>query len=141
MKTTANRRFAIPAGLFLFSLLVLVLATGLEVAPAMNADGAGAGGGSATLGTVAAPADLAAALVRHNQLDRVAAYAAPASTVQAASSGGVSTTAWVIIAVVVAMLAIVGWLFLRRRSRPGTAASQSTQFCSLHPEDMRCSAG
>ena len=75
------------------------------------------------------------------QLDRMAAYAAPASTAQTASSGGVSTTTWVILAVVVAMLAIGAWLLLRQRNRPETAASRGAAFCSLHPDDARCTAG
>jgi hypothetical protein len=141
MKTTANIRFASLAGLFLLSLLVLVLAAGPEAASAMNAGGAGAGGGATTVGAFVPPAELGAALVRHGQLDRVAAYAAPASTTQAASSGGISTTTWVILAVVVAMLAIAAWLLLRRRGRPATVASRSAEFCSLHPGDARCTGG
>jgi hypothetical protein len=139
MKTTANIRFASLAGLFLLSLVALVLAAGSV--PAMNASGAGVGGGAATVGAFVPPAELAAALVRHNALDRVAAYAAPASTTQTVASSGLSTTSWVIIAVVVAMLAIVAWLLLRQRSRPGSAASRSAAFCSLHPDDVRCAAG
>lgn len=141
MKTTTNIRFASLAGLFLLSLVALVLAAGPGTAPAMTAAGAGTGGGVATIGAFVPPAELEAAIVRHNQLDRVAAYAAPASTTQTAATGGLSTTTWVIIAVVVAMLAIAGWLLLRLRSRPGTAASRSSSFCSLHPEDVRCTAG
>ena len=107
----------------------------------MTAAGAGTGGGVATIGAFAPPAELNAALVRHGQLDRVAAYAAPASTTQTAATGGLSTTTWVIIAVIVAMLAIGAWVLLRQRSRPGRAAAQSSAFCSLHPEDVRCTAG
>jgi hypothetical protein len=141
MKTTANIRLAALAGLSTLSLLVLVLAVGLEAAPAMYVAGAGVGGGTTTVGTFVPPAQLDAALVRHGQLDRVASYAAPASTTQTAASGGVSTTTWVIIAVVVAMLAIAGWLLLRQRGRPRDSASRSAAFCSLHPEDARCPAG
>ena len=133
MKTTANIRFASLAGLLLLSLLALVLAVGLEAAPAMNAVGAGDGGGVTTVGAFAPPAELDAALVRHGQLDRVAAYAAPASTTQTAASGGLSTTTWVILAVVVAMLAIAAWLLLRQRSRPSTAASRSVSVLLAAP--------
>jgi hypothetical protein len=139
MKTRANIRFASLAGLLLLSLVALVLAAG--TAPAMNAAGTGIGGGGATIGAITPPADLAAAVVRHNQLDRVAAFAAPASTIQTAASGGLSTTTWVVIGVVVAMLAIAAWLLLRQRSRSGTATSRSAAYCSLHPEDVRCTAG
>jgi hypothetical protein len=139
MKTTANIRFASLAGLFLLSLVALALAAGAT--PAINAVGAGVGGGAATVGAYVPPAELAAALVRHNQLDRVAALAAPAATTQTAASSGLSTTTWVIIAVVVAMLAIAAWLLLRQRSRPGSATSRSAAFCSLHPDDSRCVAG
>ncbi len=95
----------------------------------------------ATVGVFVPPAELDAALIRHGQLDRVAAYAAPASTTQAASSGGISTTTGVILAVVVAMLAIAAWRLPRQRSRPRSATSRSNAFCSLHPEDARCTAG
>jgi hypothetical protein len=140
MKTTANIRFASLAGLSLLSLLVLA-AVVLEAAPAMNVAGAGSGGGATTVGAFVPPAELDAALVRHGQLDRVAAYAAPASTTQAVSAGGISTTTWVVLAVIVAMLAIAAWLLLRQRSRPGSATSRSAAFCSIHPEDVRCAAG
>jgi hypothetical protein len=140
MKTTANIRFAVLAGLSTISLLVLVLAVGLEAAPAMRVAGAGVGGGATTVGAFVPPAELDAALVRHGQLDRVAAFAAPAPSTQTAASGGASTTTWVIIAVVVAMLAIAAWLLLRQRSRPRSATSRSSSFCSLHPEDVRCTA-
>jgi len=140
MKTTANIRFASLAGLLLLSLLVLATVA-IEAAPAMNVGGSGVGGGVTTVGVFVPPAELDAALIRHGQLDRVAAYAAPASTTKAASSGGISTTTWVILAVVVAMLAVVAWLLLRQRSRSRFATSRSTAFCSLHPEDARCAAG
>jgi hypothetical protein len=138
MKTTANIRLASLAGLFFLSLLVLVLAAGSV--PAMNIAGSGAGGGGTTLGTVVPAGDLAAAVIKHDQLDRLAAFAAPASTTETAASGGLSTTTWVIIAVVVALLAIAAWLLLRQRSW-ATAASRSERFCSLHPDDVKCAAG
>jgi hypothetical protein len=139
MKTTANIRFASLAGLVLLSLLVLVLAAGAQIAPAASGDGAGASG--TTAGDQVPPAQLQAASVKHDQIDRIAAYGQPTADAPADSSGGISTTTWVIIAVVVAMLAIGAWVLLRQRSRPGRAAAQSPAFCSLHPEDVRCAAG
>jgi hypothetical protein len=141
MKTTANIRFAVRTGLFLLSLLVLVLAVGLQAPLAMHADGAGVGGGATTVATSVPAPQLIAAEVRHAQIDRTAAYLVPTTAVQAASSGGISTTTWVILAVVVAMLAIAAWLLVRLRNRRGTAASRSAAFCSLHPDDVGCTAG
>jgi hypothetical protein len=140
MKTTANIRFASLAGLFFLSLVALVLATGSGYAPAMNVAGAGAGGGEATLGAFVPSGDLAAAVIKHDQLDQLAAFAAPASTTETAASGGFSTTTWVIIAVVLALLVIAAWLLLRQRSW-SSSASRGERFCSLHPEDARCAAG
>jgi hypothetical protein len=141
MKTTANIRLASLAGLVLLSLLVLVLAAGAQIAPAVSGDGAGAGGGATTASGQVPPAQLQAATVKHAQVDLVAAYGRPTGAAPADSSGGVSTTTWVIIAVVAAMLAIGAWLLLRQRSRSGTVASRSAAFCSLHPDDARCAAG
>ena len=136
MTTTLRYRSAILAGLLLLSLIVL--ATSLETSPAMRSGGAGIGGGNESV-TPPTQAQAQIALVKHGQLDRTHAAAAPAPTVQLAATGGTSTTTWIVIAVLLAALLIGGWAFLRRRSGPEVATSDGA-FCTLHPEDVKCGA-
>jgi LPXTG-motif cell wall-anchored protein len=54
-------------------------------------------------------------------------------------SSGTSATTWILIGVVVAALAVglIAWTLVRRRRR---LATDTRQYCSLHPEDALCGA-
>jgi LPXTG-motif cell wall-anchored protein len=136
MTTTVQRRSVILAGLILLSLLVF--AVRLDTSQATRPLGTGAGGGGVTV-TPLTQAQAGVALLKHGQLDRVHAAVAPATTVQVASTGGTSTTTWVILAVALAALAIGVWFLVRRR-RMSRFAAPADSFCSLHPQDARCPA-
>jgi hypothetical protein len=130
MKTTALRRLAGLAGLLVLSLLLV--AVFVPVAPAMNVDGSGAGGGVtvATLGT-AQPGTAAGGV---SLPAGVAAARAPAAT-----SGTSSTTPWIVTGIIAAavVVTIAAWATTRSRAR---SVRPSAEYCSLHPDDALCGA-
>ena len=96
----------------------------------------GAEGRGGVTGQVAAaaPAERTAAAA-----PAAAAAAAAAAPVAATTpSSGTSATTWILIGVVAAALAVgLTWTLVRRRRR---LASDTRQYCSLHPEDALCGA-
>ena len=164
MKTTFQRRSVLLASLLLLSLLVL--ATGIQAAQAATVAGTGAGSGTTATSTTpqdgwltaantaARDRDVAAAaatstttqdgwLTAANTAARdqavVAAEDAQAFGAQPASSDTSSTTAWIAVGSVAAVLLIgfATWALMRRR-QPGELSSAA--FCAQHPEDPRCIA-
>jgi LPXTG-motif cell wall-anchored protein len=136
MTTTVRQGAVTLTGLLLLSLLVL--AVSLETSKAITPAGAGVGGGSAAQ-TLQTQAQVQTAMFRHGALDRMHAAVAPVATVPVAASTGTSVTTWIIIAAVLGALAIGVWAFVRRR-RGARLAVPGSAFCSLNPEDARCSA-
>lgn len=136
MTTTVSRRFVILAGTLLISLLVLAMS--VATSQAIITAGAGVGGGDASL-TLPTQAQAQSALLKHGELDRVHAAVAPAATVDTASIGSTATTMWIVVAVLLAALTISVWALARRR-RTARLAATGRSFCTLHPEDVKCSA-
>jgi len=163
MKTTFQRRSVSLASLLV--LMLLVWATGIQAAQAALVAGTGAGSGTAATSTTTQDGWLTAAntaardqgvaaatatstttqdgwLTAANTAARdqvVGAVPVPASGAQSASSDTSSTTAWIAVGSVAAVL-LVGfatWALMRRR-QPGELASAA--FCAQHPEDSRCIA-
>ncbi len=165
MKTTFQRRSVLLASLLLLSLLVL--ATGIQAAQAATVAGTGAGSGTTATSTTtqdgwltaantaARDRDVAAAaatstttqdgwLTAANTAARDRDVAAAAATRQAsgaqpASSDTSSTTAWIAVGSVAAVLLIgfATWALMRRR-QPGELPSAA--YCAQHREDPLCSA-
>ena len=135
MKTTLDRRPAIFAGFLLLSLLLLAVALG--PATAQTISGTGLGSGTAVTAHVP-PGAAGAAAVRHAALDAATKIGA-ASPARPVSQGGAGTALWILLGVALAV-ALVAWAIGRMSGRTARAASPSTAFCSLHPEDARCVA-
>ena len=137
MKTTAQSRLALLAGLLL--LAVIVFATGIQAAQAATVVGTGvSGSGTSSFTTPLQPQGLTAAQLHHYNrgvppLSSVA-VAQPASS----SSGTSSRTAWIAAGSAAAALIIViaAWVLVRRRQQPGER--QSAAYCAQHPEDPLC---
>ena len=111
MTTTVSRRFVILAGSLLISLLVL--ATSVATSQAIITAGAGVGGGEASL-TLPTQDEARLALLQQGP-DRVHPAAAPAATVETASTGSTATALWIVVAVLLAALTISVWALARRR--------------------------
>lgn len=121
MKTRVQRRVALLAVVLILS--SLVFATGTQAAtPTTTQDG------WLTAANTAA----------RNQ--GVGAVPVPASGAQAASSDTSSTTAWIAVSLVAAVLFVgfAAWALMRRRRQTGELAS--TAYCAQHAEDPLCSA-
>ena len=165
MKTTFQRRSVSLAGLLLLSLLVL--ATGIQAAQAALAAGTGAGSGTAATPTTTQDGWLTAATTAARNQDvadavtattttqdgwltaadtaarnrgDVAAVFVPASGAQPASADTSSTTTWIAVGSVAAVLLVgfAAWTLIRRRGQPDAPASAA--YCAQHPGDPRCMA-
>jgi hypothetical protein len=137
MKTTFLRRFVLLASLLILSLLVL--ATGIQAAQAATVAGTGAGSGTAATPTTTQDGWLTAANTAARDQVAVGAVSVPASGAQSASSDTSSTTAWIAVGSVAAVLLVgfAAWALMRRR-QPGEFASAA--YCEQHLEDPLCSA-
>ncbi len=147
MKTRVQRRLALLAVVLILS--SLVFATGTQAAtPTTTQDGwltaANTAARNQGVGAAAAPTTTkdgwltAANTAARNQ--GVGAVPVPASGAQPASSDTSSTTAWIAVSLVAAVL-IVGfaaWALMRRRRQAGELASAA--YCAQHPENPLCSA-
>ena len=146
MKTTVQTRLARHAGLVLLSLLVF--ATGVQVAQAVTVAGTQDRGGvvalasTPTAGTegrgVAAAFASTPARGAQDGGGMAAAPFAPASGALAASSGTLSTVAWIIVGSALALLVIglAAWAWVRRRRQ--RSEPLSVVFCARHPEHAMC---
>jgi hypothetical protein len=143
MKITAQRRLAGLAGLLLLTLLAG--AVFVSAAFAMHDAGSGTGGVayawtrnvSSTAGS--SGTSVAGTQGRGGVSGQVTAVAPAPAAVTTPASSGMSSTAWIVIGVAVAALAValVAWALARRRRR---LASDTQQYCSLHPDDSLCGA-
>ncbi len=138
MKTTLQRRLTFLVGLLLLSLLVVAI--GVQVAPALVvSDG---GGGSAPAVTTAAGTEVGrggVGLVAPAAGVQDSWSVTAATTGTSSTSGTSSTTYWLIGAAVAALIASIGaWALMRRRRQP--AESASAAYCARHPEDSLCGA-
>ena len=145
MKTRVQRRLALLAGLLILS--SLVFATGIQAAaPITTQDGwltaANTAARNQSVGAAATPTTTQDGwLTDANTAARNQGFvgAVPASGAQPASSDASSTTTWIAVGLVAAVLFVgfAAWALMRRR-RTGELASAA--YCAQHPEDPLCSA-
>ena len=148
MKIAAKQGYARLAGLLLLSLLAA--AVFVPAALAINDTGSGTGGVSYAWARTAAATGTSVASFQAGTHGRggvavpeaqvaVVAPVAAAPVAATTPSSGTSSTTWIVIGVALAALAValVAWALVRRRRR---LASDTQQYCSLHPEDALCGA-